>query len=150
MLNLEPYYKLVEEAIDSLGVSPDSCRTEKTGQWDMKKGSASIWIDVFLSKQNEEYGYLQIMSPIIRIPENRREEFFRELLEINYGLYGVSFNIYNDWVYLKVIRELENLDKEEAVAMLNRTGSYADDYDDYLKNKYVAPFTGSGGRAPSA
>jgi hypothetical protein len=149
MLNLEPFFRIVEESIRELNVDPNGCRTEKVGQWDLKKGSASIWVDVFLSKQNEDYGYLQVMAPIIKVPDTRREEFYRELLEVNYGLYGVGFNVYNDWVYLKGIRELADLSKEEATALLNRIGSYADDYDDYFKNKYFAPFTG-GGRAPTA
>ena len=44
---------------------------------------------------------------------------------------------YKDWIYMKSIRELEGLDEDEMMATLNRVGTYADDLDDYLRNKYT-------------
>jgi hypothetical protein len=149
MLNLEPYYTLVEDCIKSFGLQPEDCRTQKQGQWDLRKGSAQVWIDVFLSRQNNDYGYLQIMSPIIKLPEARREEFYREMLELNHSLYGVGFTVNKEWVYIKGIRELEGLSLEEAAAMLNRVGTYADEYDDLFKKKYDSDNLG-GSRAPVA
>ncbi len=138
------YYQMVDAIITKLGVDPASCRGEQPGQWSLKKGSASVWVDVW-KLENEDYGYIQIMAPICEIPVNGRDVFMTEVLEINHNLYGVGFTKYKEWLYLKGIRELEGLSEEEATAMFNRVGNYADDYDDYFKNKY---FGAAGERPP--
>jgi len=135
MKNIESYYQIIENCIKRLGVDPAVCRGEKAGQWDLKKGSASVWIDVW-KKENEDYGYMQIMAPISEVPANNKEDFFREVLEINHNLYGVGMTKYENWIYIKIIRELEDLSEDEAFAMFNRIGNYADEYDDFFKNKY--------------
>ncbi|MCS6967806.1 MAG: YbjN domain-containing protein [Cytophagales bacterium] len=137
MLDLTYYYNVVENAISELGVNPSSARTKKAGQWDLRKGSASVWINVLLSSERKDYGYLQIMSPLMRLPSAEvRATFFEELLRLNHQLYGVAFSVYEGWVYLRAIRELEGLSKQETLAMLKRIGTYADEYDDYFKRKY--------------
>jgi hypothetical protein len=138
------YYQMVEKVITDLGVDPATCRGENPGQWNLKKGSASVWVDVW-KVENEDYGYIQIMAPIIEIPVEGRDIFMTEVLEINHNLYAVGFTKYKEWLYLKGIREVEGLDINEVSAMFNRVGNYADEYDDYFKNKY---FGGSGQRPP--
>ncbi len=137
MKNIEHYYQIIENCIKRLGVDPAICRGEKSGQWDLKKGSASVWIDVW-KKENEDYGYMQIMAPISEIPANNKEAFYQEVLEINHDLYGVGMTKHENWIYIKIIRELEDLSEEEAFAMFNRIGNYADQYDDHFKDKYFS------------
>jgi hypothetical protein len=141
-MELGNYIKMVEKVIASLGVAPETCRGQKEGQWDLKKGSASVWVDVFLT-ETKDYGYFQCMAPISMVPATRKEEFLQEALEINHKLYGVGFTIHKDGLYIKMIRELEGIDESEMLAAFNRIGNYADDYDDYFKNKYFG-----GGGAP--
>jgi len=139
MLNLPNYYQIVESAIEALGVNPAETRTPKAGQWDLRKGSASVWINVFLSRERNDYGYLQIMSPLMKVPTGERQAaLFKELLQLNHQLYGVAFSLHEGWLYLRAIRELEGLSTDEALAMLKRIGVYADQYDDELKEKYGA------------
>ena len=89
MKNIEHYYEIVDNCIKRLGVDPAICKGDKPGQWDLKKGSASVWIDVW-KKENEDYGYMQIMAPISEIPATNKEAFYQEVLEINHDLYGVE------------------------------------------------------------
>ncbi len=148
MQPIQYYYEMAEKVIAEFGVDPALCRGQKLGQWSMKLGSASVWIDVFQSKDAQgnyiNSGYLQIMSPIMNIPAERQQELYRELLEINHKLYGVGFTVFENGVYIKSIRELEGLDHSETVSTLKRVGYYADDYDDMLKAKY---WPAAGGRA---
>ena len=137
MKNIEYYYQIIENCIKRLGVDPAICRGEKPGQWDLKKGSASVWIDVW-KKENEDYGYMQIMAPICEVPKTNTEAFYQEVLETNHDLYGVGMTKYENWIYIKIIRELEDLSEDEAFAMFNRIGNYADQYDDYFKDKYFS------------
>ena len=142
-MDLQAFYKMVEENISSLGVDPVVCRGEKAGQWNMKKGSANVWIDVW-ETEKKDYGYFQCMAPFVEIPTENTEAFYREILEINHKLYGVGMTKFQSWIYAKSIRELEGLDGSEMMAMINRVGNYADDYDDKLRNKYWDNVKGAG------
>jgi hypothetical protein len=135
MENLEHYYEIIENCIRSLSVDPALCRGQKPGQWDLKKGSASVWIDVWRPEGTSE-GYIQAMAPVVKLPATGQENFFREILEINHQLYGVGMTLFEDWVYVKTVRELNDLSQSETLAMLNRIGHYADEYDDFLQSKY--------------
>ncbi|MCS7028582.1 MAG: YbjN domain-containing protein [Bacteroidia bacterium] len=136
MENLMKYYDVVEQAIAALGIDPKLCRDQEQGKWNLKKGSAPIWIDLTYSEKDKR-AYFQVMAPITKVPTTNREKFFEELLEINYILYGVSFTKYDDRIYIKVIREVEGLDVSEALAAIERIGYYGDFYDDYFQNKYA-------------
>ena len=132
-MDLQPYYQMVEEVIQELGVNPENTRGEKPGQWDLSKGSAPVMVDVF---EYEGRGYFQCLAPVSLIPEDRKTEFYEEVLEIGHKLFGVGFTKFKDKIYIKALRETDNLDKSEIMATFNRVGNYADEYDDYFKNKY--------------
>ncbi|MBN1251957.1 MAG: YbjN domain-containing protein [Bacteroidales bacterium] len=134
-MDLQKYYQFAENCISILGVDPKVCRGEKAGQWNLKRGSANVWIDVWETEQ-KNYGYFQCMAPVIEVPTKNTEAFYREILEINHNLYGVAMTKFNSWIYLKTNRELDGLDQNEMMAMINRIGVYADQYDDLLRNKY--------------
>ena len=133
-MELKPYYEMVESCIQDLGIEPDKTRGDKPGQWDLFKGSAHVLIDIF--KMDNGWAYFQCIAPIIKIPSARKIEFFEEILEKNHSLFGVAMTKFNDWIYIKVIREVEGLEKTEIAAMIKRIGVYADELDDYYKNKY--------------
>ncbi|MFQ3575194.1 MAG: YbjN domain-containing protein [Cytophagales bacterium] len=134
-LPLEYYYNMIENIIRDFGVDPEMCKGVKPGQYDLKKGSASVWIDIW-KVEDEDYGYIQILSPVIELPKNNLADFYQEILETNHKLYGVAMTKFENWIYMKSIRELEGLEENEARAMFNRVGNYADEYDDLLKSKY--------------
>ena len=139
-MDLSPYYEMVENCIRKIGVDPVNCRGKKAGQWNLARGSASVWIDVFIVN---DYGYFQCMGPVSKIPADNQVEFLTEVLDINHKLYGVGMTKYKDWIYVKTIRETEGLDENEITAQMNRIGAYADQYDDHFKDKY---FGGGGGK----
>ena len=149
MQPLQYYFEMVERVISEFKVDPQLCRGQQLGQWSMKIGSASMWIDAFQSKDAQgnyiDAGYLQVMSPIMAVPADRQLDFFRELLEINHKLYGVGFTKFENNIYIKSIRELEGLEQSEVLSTFKRIGYYADDYDDMLKAKYAVA-----GRDPQA
>lgn len=132
---LKPYHDMIEGCIRELGVEPVGCRGEKPGQWNLRKGSARVWLDLWYSSA-EERPYYQVMSPVLPLPTQNREAFFQELLELNDRLFGVAFSLHRNWAWLKAIREVEAMDPSEALAMIVRVGRYADQYDDYLAEEY--------------
>jgi hypothetical protein len=135
--SLAQYYLLVENSIKGLNVDPVACRGEKPGQWSYSKGKATIWIDVWQMMAPPNKSYFQVMSPIMEVPSAGLEDFYKELLEINYDFYAVGFVKKDKWIYIKTIREVENLEQSEVNAMLDRVGYYADDWISKLKYKYV-------------
>jgi hypothetical protein len=140
MEKIDYYYGIIENCIRKLGADPAKSRGEKPGQWDLKKGSANVWIDIWQEKQSadstDNYGYFQAMAPVVLVPGQNQEEFYKELLSINHKLYGVGFTVFENWAYIKTVRELQDLSESEALAMINRVGNYADEYDDILQQKY--------------
>lgn len=147
---MQNFFQVVEDSIRMLGIDPIACRGQKEGQWSLTKGSANVWIDCWYIER-EKRSYYQVMSPVMKIPAARQAELFQELLEINDKLFAVAFTIYDGWVWLKVIREADGMDANEAFALMTRIGNYADDYDDMLKNKYETPGgPGGGPGAPNA
>lgn len=133
--NIKYYYEIIESCIKDMGEDPIACRGELDGQWNLKRGSASVWVDVWEMESNKQI-YFQLLSPVVGVPPTNREAFYQELLQINHTLYGVAFTIKDNYAYIKMIREAQGLDKTEAAAMLDRIGYYADLYDDKLREKY--------------
>jgi len=137
---IDYYYNLIEEALAEYKLDPKTARGQHAGQWNLKFGSASIWADVFQSKDAQgnltQYGYFQALALVCDVPVSNQALFTKELLEINHTLYGVAFTIYREKAYIKAIRELEGLDKSEVKATFDRVSIYANDWDDKLKQKY--------------
>lgn len=137
---IEAYYTMFEQVLTEYKIDPATARGQAAGQWNLKLGSASVWVDIFQSKDAQgnpaQYGYLQVLAPVCEVPINNQHLFTKELLEINHSLYGVGFTIFKDNAYIKSIRELQGLDISEIKSTLDRVGIYANDWDDKLKAKY--------------
>ncbi len=151
---MQQYINIIEEAIKLIGIDPATCRGEKPTQWNLTKGSASVWLDLW-HIEKEARAYFQAISPVLSLDTvSNVAALTKELLELNHQLYGTAFTIYNNTVFVKVIREADGMDATEANAMILRVGSYADQYDDYLKNKYCVPppppNPPAGGQVPAA
>ena len=131
---IQHYYNMFEQVLVEYKVDPTTARGQAPGQWNLKLGSASVWVDVFQSKDAQgnlaQYGYLQVLAPVCDVPVNNQHLFTKELLEINHSLYGVGFTIFKDKAYIKSIRELQGLDISEIRSTLDRVGIYANDWDD--------------------
>lgn len=140
MSDLSQYYQMIENCIQSLGVNPATTRGQQPGSWRLVKGSASVYIDCW-HIEREGRAYFQVMSPIMKIPESRKESFYFDLLSFNDKLFSCAFTLYKDWAWLKVIRECDGLDPNEAMALITRIGNYADQYDDMLKQHYEGQTT---------
>ena len=125
----------VEEALKMAGIDPVLSRSEAEGQWNLKKDDLEVWIDLLPIEQNDRT-YLQIMSPIALVPTDNPFPFMAELLEINYQIIDASFCVFEGGAYLKIMREIENLDAEDVLLAINRVGYYASVMEKELTEKY--------------
>ena len=136
-MDLTAFYDIVEKSISELGVNPVDCRGENAGQWNLKKGDTTVWVDLWYIEK-EDRPYFQTMAPIFAVPSDSetKNRVLEELLTINDSLFGVAFSIFNDFVYLKVVREASGMDTNEATAMILRIGNYAELHRKELSEKY--------------
>lgn len=136
-MDLQPFYDVVEDGIAELGVNPADCRGDNPGQWNLKKGETTVWVDLWYIEK-EDRPYYQVMSPIFAVPvdEAKKNALFAQLLEINDTLFGVAFTVFQDNIYIKVIREADGMDKTESLSLLLRVGNYADLHRQELSEKF--------------
>ncbi len=136
MINISEYYKMVEDAINVLGVDPETCKDEnEQGAWALMRGDQEVWMDCWYVEE-EEIVYFQVLAPIFEIPEDMPSEFYRELLEVNYTLIGPTFGVFKNMLALKLIREVNNFSKDDALSMISRVGGYAEQYGPVFSEKY--------------
>ncbi len=133
--NLQAYAGTVEQILAAIGIDPTAVRmnTEEGYGWSFQRGSAVI--EIYVNHQND-IGYLQVLSPIIHLPESNLLPLYRRLLELNLQLTNASLGIYLDVVYVFSERPLEGLDGNEANSIIDLVSAYADDLDDKLVNEF--------------
>lgn len=133
--NLEAYATTVEQILLTLGHDPVQSRlnTEHGFGWGFQRGSAII--EVYVSQQ-ENTGYLQVLAPIVHLPQTNLLPLYRRLLEMNLQLTNAALGVYLDVVYVFSERQLAGLDDVEANAMISLVANYADDLDDKLVGEF--------------
>ena len=112
----------------------DIARLDGTGYTQVKRGSAHIGINVL-----EDNGVLMLLAPIMEVPAEGRERFYRKLLELSFlatsdAAFGIDGK--KDLVYVRALRRLSALDYEEFEDLLETVSSVADDWDDELKQEF--------------
>lgn len=135
MLNLKKYYSTVEQAIAKIGLDPAKFRGEQEGEWTLHRGKYTIWIDVW-NDPVEKVAYLQVVAPVMEIPEESQTVLFRDLLQINLQLCGIAFSVHGEKVVLKGTRVAEGLDVEEAHAMIMLISKYVSNFSPILLKRY--------------
>jgi hypothetical protein len=132
---LENYAATVEQILPAIGVDPAQSRmnTDTGYGWSFRRGSATI--EVYVSQQNDE-GFLQVLSPILHLPANGLLPLYRRLLEYNLQMTNASLGVYLDVVYVFCQRPLEGLDSAEANYIVSQIAHYADELDNQLYTEF--------------
>ncbi len=108
---------------------------DDSGYTQARKGSVSIGINVM-----EDHGVLLFMAPVMAVPDQKREAFYRRLLELSFlTTADASFAIdaQRDEVFVRALRRLSGLDYEEFEDLLATVGKVADEWDDVLKREFT-------------
>jgi hypothetical protein len=107
---------------------------DATGFTRMRKGSAQVEVQVL-----DDHGLLLLLSPIMTVPGQRKEAFYRRLLELSFiATSDAAFAIDSetDEVHVRALRRLSGLDYEEFEDLLNTVGEVADTWDNQLKKEF--------------
>jgi hypothetical protein len=133
--SLADYARLVEMVLQEANIDAVSSRIPITTgyAWRFRQGSALVEVNVV---EQDGRGYLQVMSPIINLPQTGLLPLYRRLLEYNMQLTNVALGVFQDVVYVFHERSLSDLDMGEAHAIILLVANYADDLDNGLVNEY--------------
>ena len=107
---------------------------DASGYTYIKRGSTGTAVNVL-----EDHGMLLLLAPVMPVPETRREEFYRRLLELSFlATSDAAFAIdeAKNEVYVRALRRLSGLDYEELEDLIDTVGSTADEWDDALKKEF--------------
>ena len=130
--NLESTVAMMEDVLIELGHFVNECRRERTGSahsWTIRKGSASIDID--LVEHPKSYR-LRASATVMTIDNNvKREALFERLLALNaVEITGAAFALQGAEVLLLSERSTLDLDRSELRDLVDTVRVFADEYDD--------------------
>lgn len=140
MTNLNQLYAVVENGIESLGIPASSVRALNEGEWNFNRGSADIAVGILISDRFPNgYFYVNcILMDSRLVPSEKKEEFYRHLLQITSSLVNMKLCIdENGLVSLVTNRDASGLDPVEVAHSINSLSYYADLLDDQLKETFT-------------
>lgn len=123
-------FAMVDDYLARLGLAP----LDENGYAMARQGSASIAVNVL-----DEHGVLLLLAPIMPVPKEGREAFYRRLLELSFlSTADAAFAIdaAKDLVFVRALRRLSGLEFEEFDVLLGAVGKVADEWDDVLKREF--------------
>ncbi len=137
MGDIKPFYGIVEEALMSLGITPEQSRNDEEGQWTIYSEELELYIDLWSAGKErqglyyfeaEEQPILQIISPFCQAPQEKYKEFLEELLDINIGMMKANLVMREEGgvVCVKYRDIVPELKKEDVVSALNCVSYYAE------------------------
>lgn len=107
---------------------------DEHGYTQARRGTANIGLNVL-----DDHGLLLILAPVVSVPIQGREAFYRRLLELSFlETADASFAIdaAKDQVFVRALRRLSGLDYEEFEDLVDTVGRVADEWDGVLKREF--------------
>jgi hypothetical protein len=132
---LEKYATIVEDGLTRIGLNPVECRKEELGQWNIQTGNLEVWVDIIQVDESETV-YFQVMAPFAQLPEKNQPQLLEHLLQLNYQMVEASFVMYQEGLYLRIMRDAIRLSAEDVIAALNRVGFYGSSFLEELFPQY--------------
>lgn len=141
------YHKIIEEALAALDIPVDQARNAEEGQWTIYSEQAEIYLDLWPSGEEHQWNYyfeennvpiFQVIAPICEMPQENREAFMAELLEMNRNLFHATFlaNVEQNMVCLGFRRVATDMQVQDVLQILESIGYYAGNFGPMLANKY--------------
>lgn len=128
---------MVERYFRGRGLDPDAHQLEGAegyGWW-LTEGSARIYVFV----QDTATGpVLRLTSPLVHLPEENREAFYRHLLDINTDLSSCALSTHEDVVLVVAQRPTAGLTQEEVDSLAWNVAYVADTLDNKLADQFHA------------
>jgi hypothetical protein len=135
-MNLQETSVLIDASPVALNLPSDKCKKEGDGKWTYTINGATVYIDVFNFTSNPQNYYLQVCSPLLKVPDKNNEAFYLDMLELNYDTYSCSICKKGDWFYVMCLVPTKGLDQQQVNWMIDKVAYYSNDYYSKLSFKY--------------
>lgn len=137
---IEKSIQMINDFVTEKGIKINEVFNREKLFWRLKRGSATI--DIMLLSVPVGEGitreFLQIASPIFKVPNGKETEFYKRLLELNDIKLGVKLSLQKDTdqVWALSERDLMGMSYTELKTCLEDLGYWADEFDDILKKEF--------------
>ena len=128
--------KMIQEYVESVGLTKEGTYNSETDSWNWKRGAASI--EVFIADGGNKREYLCIYSPLMKVPAKEEFTFYRHLLELNYSKLGLKLATRpkSEFVYAVSERDIRGMDFNELDTCIKDLEWWADKLDDELQEQF--------------
>jgi len=98
-MNLEQGIDLIENALTKRELNPAEARTGEKGEWMLFMDGLEVYIDVWDEPGPTVWNFntenpppvFQVIAVVSFLPEKNKQEFYEELLHLNFNLFDASF-----------------------------------------------------------
>jgi hypothetical protein len=147
MTTREQVEEMIHRFVAEAGMQREQVYNAEKRAWYWNRGSAKIEVFIQEIKFDNNFSryYLRVFSPVIKVPQQNTQEFYRRLLEMNDTKLGVKLTIMpgSDQVYATYERDVKGIDYDELVTCIADLEWWADALDDELVQQF------GGGQAPN-
>jgi len=131
MYSLSYYNSLLEEGLRLIRVAPEQARLTQANHWMIKRGSARVRIRLVAGPEQKRL-FWAMEAPMLQLPPNLAGMLMPELLYLNHQLYGASFSVVEDIVYLTQTGEMAEASPTSLAKRMDAISYLADKLDDEL------------------
>jgi len=130
---------MVETYFKHRGLNAENHRLDSNEQigWWLKEGSAEVYILV-QNSENETGAVLRISSPLVLVPKDNKEAFYRRLLDLNTNLSSCALATHGNIVLVVSQRPTAGLVQEELDELVWNAAYVADLLDNKLADEFGA------------
>lgn len=137
---LPRHRRIVNDALESMGIDPKICTTEeKPNMWQLHRGEAQIIavLQESVIMQDSKVATLTVMSPIVKASEDATEaiKLYQYLLEVNHKLTTETFSLSNGWVILSATYYIEDMSLREVRQLVDGMSYHAQQFLANLKKE---------------
>ena len=123
------YQHIVSAAIEKLGLSAEKCQNA-LNLWKINRGSITLLIELF---EADNRVYFKVEALIAQLVNEQSTDFYKQLLLHNHSFNGFSFNLHEEAIYIKAVRDAFGMDINEAFVLITKVGNHADKFDDEIQ-----------------
>lgn len=148
-MDLQNHYDVLEDALQTLNIDPETARCEGKGQWLIQRGDVELYIDIWQPQEHNQWEYFneddvipifQVVAPVCSIPDNAADltRFMEELLYVNHHMFYGSFTV-NRQEKMAAIgykRLVEGCNRVEMIEPIEALGYYAENLGNFFAKKY--------------
>ncbi|MES2554953.1 MAG: YbjN domain-containing protein [Bacteroidota bacterium] len=136
-MNAEKATDLIENHLKGLNLDPTLCRGDESGKWSMRVGDAIVWINVFNSPIDSDDWFMQVSSPLFKMPEKNTEAICIDLLELGSNMYTCGMVKRDNWFYILSLQPLNELMPSTIAFIIDKVAFYRNDFFGKMDFKYA-------------